>query len=281
MKRFGKSLIAVLISGSVSFNVLADDFFLGKPGPSADEANAECEADGSCESKWDASIEFGYVAVSGNKETDSLNGRFSLNYEIEKWRHGGYLATQSSSSDDKINNVQTDARKLNAQIKSDYKYSDKAYAFGILDYDDTQDSGFDYQSSVAFGGGYSFIKNDVHSLDAELGFGTRKSRTTYQPDDPNTPNVNEEVLSVSNSESISRVAGLYKWKISKTSDFEQKLSVEIGEDNDVTKSESSLSAKIVEDLALKVSYSMKHQSEVPVGNEDTETVSSFTVVYTF
>ncbi|MCW8997672.1 MAG: DUF481 domain-containing protein, partial [Kangiellaceae bacterium] len=90
-----------------------------------------------------------------------------------------------------------------------------------------------------------------------------------------------EVLSVTNSETISRIAGLYKWQISKTANFEQKLSVELGEDNDVTKSESSLSAEIVENLALKVSYSAKHQSEVPIGNEDTETVSSFTVVYSF
>ena len=279
MKEFKIIFIAAALMGSN--NLFADDFFMGKPGATGEDSSADCAADDSCEAKWDASIEFGYVAVSGNKETDSLNGRFSLNYEIEKWRHGGYLATQSSSSDDKINDVQTDARKLNAQVKSDYKYSDKAYAFGILDYDDTQDSGFDYQSSVAFGGGYSFIKNDTHSLDAELGFGTRESKTTYQPDDPATTDVNEEVLSETNSESISRVAGLYKWQISKTANFEQKLSVELGEDNDVTKSESSLSAEIVENLALKVSYSAKHQSDVPIGNEDTETVSSFTVVYSF
>ncbi len=281
MKTLGKSLIALMVSGVFSTSAMADDFFLGKPAYADDGANAECEADGSCGSKWEASIEFGYVAVSGNKETDSLNGRFSVNYEIEKWRHGGYLATQSSSSFDRLTGDESDARKLTAQAKSDYKFSKKAYAFGILDYDDTQDSGFDYQASIAFGGGYSFIKSDNHLLDAELGFGKRESKTTFIPDNPDTVGVNEETPSETNSETISRLAGLYKWKISKTANFEQKLSVEIGEDNDVSKSETSLSAKIVDDLALKVSYAAKHQSEVPAGNENLETVSSFTVVYTF
>ena len=281
MKTLGKSLIALMIAGAYSSHALSDDFFLGKPAYEEENANAECEADASCDSKWEASIEFGYVAVSGNTETDSLNGRFSVNYEIEKWRHGGFLATQSSSSFDRLTGDESDARKLTAQAKSDYKLSQRAYAFGILDYDDTQDSGFDYQASIAFGGGYSFIKNDKHLLDAELGFGKRESKTTFIPDNPDTIDVNEESPSISNSETISRLAGLYKWKISKTANFEQKLSLEIGEDNDVSKSETSLSAKIVDDLALKVSYSAKHQSEVPVGNENLETVSSFTVVYTF
>ncbi len=260
-------IISFCVGVLISLPTLADDFFMSDKPPAAGDLES-CENDDcKAEAKWDASIEFGYVAVSGNTETDSLNGRFSLNYEVEKWRHGGYLATQSSSSDDRINNIQTDASKFTAQVKSDYKFDEKAYAFGLLDYDDTQDSGFEYQTSLALGGGYSFIKSDSQSLDAELGFGQRKSK--------------EETTLITNTETISRIAAVYKWQISKTADFEQKLSSEIGDDNTVSKSETSLSAKIVENLALKVSYSARHQSDVPAGNENLETVTSFTVVYTF
>jgi len=244
-----------------SSSIFAENLFLGSPNA---ETVKDCEEE--CAGQWTSSIELGYVAVSGNTETSTFNGRFALSYELEKWRHAGFIATQTSSSEDS-NNVKTDAEKLTAQVKSDYQYSESAYAFGIVDYDDTKNSGFDYQASYAFGAGYRFIKNEKHSLDGELGIGSRQSKI--------------ELTGVSNQESISRLAGLYKWQISKNSNFEQKLSTEVGDDNTVSKSYSGLSANIIENLALKVSYTVKHQSDVPEGNEERETVTSFTAVYTF
>ncbi|WP_196138244.1 YdiY family protein [Aliikangiella sp. G2MR2-5] len=275
-----KVVNAFIFSVMFAFPAVGDDFWMGRPSDESDE-EVVCEpGKEDCDAKWEGSVEFGYVAVSGNQETDSLNGRFALSYEVEKWRHGGFVATQSSSTDDKINDIQTEARKLVAQLKSQYKYSDNAYAFGIYDFDDTKDSGFDYQSSIAFGAGYSFLNSEEHTLEAELGLGIRETKNTFVADNPDTVE-NEEVPSVTSSEQIARLAGLYKWNISENSNFEQTISAEIGEDNDVYKSYSAISANIIENLALKISYTAKYQSEVPEGNEDLETVSSFTVVYSF
>ncbi|TQV84489.1 DUF481 domain-containing protein [Aliikangiella coralliicola] len=266
MTNYFKKIPTILALGLISSSAFADDFFLGKPA-SSEEVDENCEqTEQGCEGKWAGSVEFGYVAVSGDNESDSLNGRFTLGYEVGRWRHAGALATQSSSTEDS-NGVKTEARKFTAQAKSDYKFSKYAYAFGIADYDDTKDSGFDYQASLALGAGYRFIEDESHTLDGELGFGTRESKI--------------EATSETNSEGIVRLAGLYKWKINKNAEFEQKLSSEIGDDNTVSKSYSGLSANIMESLALKVSYSVKHQSDVPVGNEKTESVTSFTVVYSF
>lgn len=240
----------------------AGSFFNGEP---ANSDSPSC--DEPCEPKWDASIEFGYSSVSGNKDTESVNGRFSLSYEIEKWRHAGFVAANTSSSHDNLTGDQTDTEKYVGQVKSDYKYSKNSYAFGVVDYDDSKYSGFDYQASYAFGGGYRFLNDAVHQLDAELGFGSRQSK--------------EELTGLSNSEAITRLAGLYKWKISQTANFEQKLSTEVGDDNTVSKSLSALSAQLVENLSMKLSYSVKHQSDVPVGNEKRETITSFTIVYSF
>lgn len=269
-----KKLLIVGCAGCLSLPLTADDFFLSKPAD-ADAPAVSCEeTPEGCVGKWDGSVEFGFVAVTGNKDTESLNGRFALKYEIEKWRHQGYVSTVTSSSEEPDGAggvIETDAEKITAQLKSDYKYSDKAYAFGILDYDDTKDSGFEYQMSLAFGIGYSFIKDDRHTLDGELGFGSRTSKTE----------ATDTLPADSTTESISRVAGSYKYKISETSEFEQKLSTEIGDDNTISKSYSGLSANVMENLALKLSYQLKHQSDVPVDNEKTETITSFTVVYSF
>jgi putative salt-induced outer membrane protein len=265
--------VILLLLFIFSLPVAADDFFLGEPSSSSETLTA-CEAsEEECPAVWESSVEFGYVAVTGNKDTDSLNGRFSLSYEKNKWHHQGFIAIVTSSSEETVNNVQvkTDAEKYTAQAKSDFKLSRKSYAFGILDYDDTKDSGFEYQSSIATGVGYTFIKDKEHSLETEVGVGSRTSKTE----------ATALLSSESSSENITRVAARYKWKINTQSTFEQKLSTEIGDDNTITKSYSGLSANIVENLALKLSYSFKEQSDVPINNEKRETITAFTVVYSF
>ena len=262
MKIISKITGSILLVSIVITSASANTLFMGSPQVTGSDTCTE-----NCVSKWTSSVELGFVSVSGNTETDTFNGRFSLGYEKQKWRHGGFLATQFSSTNDKRTNTKTDAEKLTAQIKSDYQYSKFAYAFGIIDYDETKDSGFDYQSSYAIGAGYRFIKSDAHRLDGEFGFGVRNSKA--------------ELTQLTNSELISRIAGFYKWQISKTSKIEQSISSEIGTDNTIIKYLGSLSANVLDSLALKVSYALKHQSEVPVGNERKETVTSFTVVYSF
>jgi len=266
-------LIFVLLLVIFSSTTVADDYFLSSPAESGG-TDAECDdSTEDCFEKWAGGVEFGYVAVTGNQDTTSLNARFALAYELEKWRHAGFISVVTSSTEEEINNVlvKTDAEKLTAQAKSDYKFSKKGYAFGIYDYDETKDSGFEYQSSFAAGFGYRFIKNKKHTLDGELGLGSRTSKTEATPTIP----------SAANTETITRLAGKYLWKISKTSNFEQKLSTEIGDDNTITKSYSGLSANIFEDLALKVSYTIKDQSDVPPDTAKRETITAFTIVYSF
>ncbi len=269
-----KKYTALAVLSALSMPVLADDFFLGAPAESDREIENCDELPEGCVAEWESSVEFGYVAVSGNQDTTSLNGRFSLGYELEKWRHEGFISTITSSSkfEDAAGVVtENNSEKYTAQAKSLYKFNNRAYGFGVFEYDETKDSGYEYQYSVAFGAGYKFIKTKRHMLDGELGFGIRESETE--------PTLT--VPSVTNSESITRIAGKYAWKISDNSSFEQKISSEIGEDNTISKSYTGLSANVLENLALKLSYTLKHQTEVPLNFEKTETITSFTVVYTF
>lgn len=63
--------------------------------------------------------------------------------------------------------------------------------------------------------------------------------------------------------------------------FMQSISTEIGSDSTISRSESALSSDIVGNLAMKLALNIKHQSEVPVGNEKTDTETSMTIVYKF
>jgi putative salt-induced outer membrane protein len=224
------------------------------------------------EQAWKASVQFGYVATSGNTKTTSINGGFSASYEEKQWEHSLDIKTIFGSAEDATTSqVETNAEKYFIEGKSDYKFSDKGYAFVVANYEDDRFSDNDYQASMAVGRGFKFITSKTSKLGLELGVGyreTKKSATLTLPEE-------------SIGETIARLAGKYVWKITKTSNFEQKLSAEIGDENTVTKSYTGLSANIAENLALKLSLTATHQSEVRAGAEELDTVTAVTVVYSF
>ena len=78
-----------------------------------------------------------------------------------------------------------------------------------------------------------------------------------------------------------RLAGSLSWNISKTSHFTQDLSAEIGEDTTVSKSVTALKTQIDGSLAMKISYTIKHTSEVPADIEKTDSETAVTLVYGF
>jgi putative salt-induced outer membrane protein YdiY len=256
--------VAMILILASSWQASGDEFFVG----SVEESpGGGCSKEvGNCENRWQANVELGYVAVTGNSETTSVNGAFKAKYEIHKWRHAAELKTIFGTE-----SGVTKTEKYFAQVKSDYKFNSRAYGYLLADYDKSRFSGFDYQTSATLGMGYRFIGNAKHTLDAEMGFGYRQSKI-------------EDTVIVSGqgqTESVARLAGQYVWVLSKTAKFEQKMSTEIGEDNTISKFLSSLTANINEHMAMSVSYEIKKQSEVPLGSKDTDTVTSFTLVYNF
>ncbi|MDX1443437.1 MAG: DUF481 domain-containing protein, partial [Gammaproteobacteria bacterium] len=82
-------------------------------------------------------------------------------------------------------------------------------------------------------------------------------------------------------ETIGRVAGNYKWTFTETSDFGQQLMVESGSENTYTESVTQLSVKVMGNLDLAVSYTVKRNSSVPLGNEKMDTYTTVSVQYDF
>ena len=78
-----------------------------------------------------------------------------------------------------------------------------------------------------------------------------------------------------------RLAANYTADITEHSKFEQKFSVESGNENTVSKSYTGLSANIAENLALKISLTATHQSDVREGSEELDTITAVTVVFNF
>ena len=73
----------------------------------------------------------------------------------------------------------------------------------------------------------------------------------------------------------------YNWIFSETAGFDQNIVVESGSDNTYIESISAVRARLVGDLALVLSYTVKHNTDVPVGSEKTDTFTAISLEYAF
>ncbi|MHB1544086.1 MAG: DUF481 domain-containing protein [Gammaproteobacteria bacterium] len=212
-------------------------------------------------SGFQGSISMGYLGTTGNIQSTSLNGKILIGYRIKRWRTDLDLRFIQAST----NKVLTDQSR-EATSQTDYDFSAHNYSFLYLDYLNSPFSGYARRDTEVVGYGRRLISTTNQSLDAEIGLGGRQSTpTTGGP----------------RSSAIERAALDYHLKISKNSSLLEGLSVAHGVFNTYTESETSLVLHLAGNFALSVSYTISHNSYVPVGFVKTNTDTSVSLIYSF
>ncbi len=214
--------------------------------------------------------ELGFLMTSGNSETESVNGRFGLYYESDRWRHQGQLeamySAEEKESDTGESEMVTSTEKYLVSAKSGYKFTENDYAFLTGSYEDDRFSGYEYQTSVSAGYGRRLFKTERMLMEIEAGPGYRYNRLNSEETE---------------KEAILRAYALFRTQLGEKSDFKQELSVKSGSDQTVTKSVSAIQARIVGALSMKTAFILEHTSTVPEDTEKTDTETSLTLVYSF
>ncbi len=236
----------------VSANVLAEE------SKSAEKAEEK--------SPWTSAAELGFIRTTGNTETQTSALKVDVTYEVDKWRHNGHFEGYGSESEDDTGKNVVSAERYELSGKSDYKFNEHDYVFGLVKLQKDRFSGFEYEDIVSLGYGRKVIKQENMELDLEIGPGIR----FFKVDD-----------GVSDEEALLVLAANYWWAISDTSKFIQELSAEIGEDITSTKSVTGIQANINSTLALKFTYTIRNKTKVPVDTEKTDTEAAMTLVYSF
>lgn len=212
-------------------------------------------------SPWSLAAEIGFVMTSGNTKTQTINSKFNATLDQINWRNNIHLEALKTSN----SNI-TSAEKYLFSTKHDWKMQRQNYLFSLLIYEDDRFSGFDFQTTASLGYGHHLNMTRFTGLSTEIGLGFRKNKLA------NGESQNEGIISL---------AADYLWKISNTSDFKEALNTHLGEEIIVTKSITSVTAKIKNDLAMKLTYSIKHTNKVPVNTDKMDTETAITLVYTF
>jgi len=222
---------------------------------------APAHADDWGEEGWSGHAELGAVWTTGNTEAESINAKSRLRYEEEAWRHTLQLEALKRSEE-----RDTTAERYVGNFKSDWKFRPREYLFGALRYEKDQFSGYDYQSSVSAGYGRRVIDTDRTRLDMEAGVGYRQSRLEGGERD---------------DDAILRGALFFEHRLSETARLGQDLLIQSGNDNTEIESVTSLTAAINAKLAMRLSLTAKHNTEVPADREKTDTITAVSLVYNF
>lgn len=229
--------------------------------------NAVAEEKAEEKSPWTSSVEFGFIRTTGNTETQTIVGKADVVYEVDKWRHTGHAAGYGAEAKNQgTGENEVSAERYQLLGKSDYKFTDRDYAYGLINLKKDRFSGFEYDHIVSLGYGRKAILKDNMELDLEIGPGERFFKVDGGEAD---------------DEAVLRLAANYWWQITDSSRFTQLLSTDIGEEITSSESITGIQANINKTLALKFTYTVRHKTKVPANNEKTDTEAAMTLVYNF
>ncbi|WP_371188110.1 YdiY family protein [Thalassotalea maritima] len=215
-------------------------------------------------SPWSGDVDFGYTKLTGNSDDSTMTGKIAAVWESQPWKWGVQADALGSKSEQ-----QRTAEKYGLLTRLSYNFTDKNYVFARATYESDKFSGYDYQATATAGLGWNLYDLPTFSWDVELGAGFRTSK------------VDQNALGEDENEPIVTAGTVINYQLSDSADFNQYLSYEKGSDIDIFYSSSELAVKIIDALAMKLSYNYKYTSDVPVGTNDTDTETIVSLSYSF
>jgi putative salt-induced outer membrane protein len=191
------------------------------------------------------SVELGFNRTTGNSETRGYHTALVIDEMLGEWRNR-FNFEHSFKKDS--GNVSEERYFFSDQLN--HHYSDSAYVLGRAAYENDRFNGLDNAVTVSLGMGYLILEADKYRWDVEGGPGYRYNAAQDE-----------------RSEVIMRLASSARYDISDTSRLRQQFSVEAGKENTISRSETSLSASIIGQLAMKLSFVATHQSQPADGSD--------------
>ncbi|MGK0404909.1 MAG: putative salt-induced outer membrane protein [Oleispira sp.] len=230
--------------------------------PNTDSETTEAPAD----TAWSGNAELGFIQTSGNSDTQSFNGKFNLERQLEPVTTSLNLEVLTSEEDG-----DSSKERYNAEIEHDYSLGERSYVASVLAYEDDRFNGYQYQSSLSVGYGYHAWADEQGELDLEVGPGYRRSALEERNEGGNK--IEEEA--------IARASLNLLVNIGESAKFTEKFTVEGGDSKIVYKSDMGIQSTLIGQLAMKINYQVKHTTEVPEDKKKTDSLVGVTLVYSF
>jgi putative salt-induced outer membrane protein len=217
-------------------------------------------------SNFNAEVEAGLQLNSGNNETKNFNGRTYLTYDSPSTKQEATLKAYYASD---VN--ESTAEKYELFLQSNYKL-ERGYVFGRGEFTWNEFGSYTRISTISTGYGFDLIKNYKTKLSLEAGPGYRYDQPQASIAEPN-PDENRDV--------ILRSAAKYTVKLQEYTSFNADVTAETGLDNNTLTLDMSYKNTFIQDWAFKIGMNIKYTEVVPDESKNTDTVTTFNLLYTF
>jgi len=210
---------------------------------------------------FQSELELGAIITSGNTEDQNIKMKASFEWDRESWQYGfSSDGFRSSNTNGLV------AQRLYHVGRASYEINGDSFVRARASFEDDRFSGFDNQSDFSVNYGRNLLQNlNDMSLAINFGAGVRQSK---QGD-------------ITNNEAIARGEGNFEWALSRSATFSQNFSIDSGSDSSIVRSESAIESEILNNLTMKFSIKLKHQTVVPLLREKTDTETAVTLVMNF
>jgi putative salt-induced outer membrane protein len=228
--------------------------------------------------EWTGRGELGASLASGNSENESVNAAFEVSNAYDQWTHTlGFAGNYGSDGND------TTAQRWELRGQSDYKFTDRAYAFGAGRYEDDKFSAYDYQSSLAVGLGYRLIDEERTKLWVQGGPGYRFAERRGECLDVNPPDnaydCNKYGPGESENSLIFRGDLGFDYQFTDTTKLVERFLVETGSDNTYLQNDLGVEVTITGAFALRVGFQVRYNTDVAPGIDKTDTLTTVGLIY--
>lgn len=215
--------------------------------------------------------EFGFLTSSGNTNSTSVKAAFDAEHEMKSWSNRYRFETfyRRNTNQQEANKV-VSAQRLYANAQMDFKLGDpnkRLFLFG--EYDNNRFSAYDYQGAIAAGWAQKTIDTTDYQLRYSLGPGYGFAIKHDGHSDQQKHGL------------IFRASVEYKQKLSTGAKLRQFISTEANDYATRSRSETSISAKVIGAMAMKLSFIMNYNSGAEDTQDNLDTETSVTLVYQF
>lgn len=227
----------------------------------AAQAEAQKYADNGLFDNWSGNGELGGFRSTGNTNNIGVTAGLKLTKESERWRHklNALLDFQ------RVNGVTTKEQFI-AGYEPNFIINDRLFAFGLAQVERDRFQGFSARYSVSGGLGYRLVDSDKLTIDAKAGPSWRRT----------------DLINGTSNSSIAALAAVdMDWQLSKNIKFTEDAEAFWQSGNSTLRSTTGLEAALTGALSVRLSYTIEHETNPPIGSLSTDTLSRFTFVYGF
>ena len=250
MNYFMRTFVALSCLSLVPFGAAAQDAAPATPDPAAEPV-------------WTAKLGLSYLATSGNSDTETLG------FDVEAVRRpapwGVELGAQFNRAEQ---DGDTTAERYHAAVRGTRSLSDRWDAFFGLSAEQDEFSGIDLRAIAEAGGVYNVLRGLRHTFDLDFA-------VTWTDEERVAPDEDDSWVGA-------LVGADYGFEISESSTFSQQVRYFPNLDNSSdwrADSVTALTAALNQQLALRVSYEVRYRNQ-PIGeNDDTDTTSKVSLVW--